>query len=168
MSLVMEYWFADYFGRIWLSVRRSERSPEDRPVACRIVAHGGSLSAGRLWAAQAFAARTWFAAMMASVILAIAVAFASASLPNGGWERATGYLLLALGGVVAISGAQMGMISYRRNQTSRYVLRSGPGAASKPSEAPRGLPRSSDFWIILAVALAGSALIFYSVSHPGA
>jgi hypothetical protein len=167
VSLIVEYWLADYLGRIWLRVRGYKTSQEDRS-ACRVVAHGGTMPAGRLWAVQAFAARTWFTAMVVSVILAIAVAFATQPLRTGIWSKVGDGLLLVLINLALISGAQMGMISYRRNQTSRYVLRSGPAAAAKPSEAPRGLPRRSDFWVILIVALAGSALIFYSVSHPSA
>ena len=164
----MEYWFADYFGRIWLRIWRRKQPLEGRTAGCRVVAHGGVLPAGQLWAVQEFAARAWFSVAFVSSALVGVVAIAGAALPKIGWRDTVAYFLLIPINIGIISGAQMGMISYRRNQTSRYVLRGGPKAASKPSEAPRGFPRSSDFWVILTISLIGSALIFYSGTHPRA
>jgi len=164
----MEYWFADYFGRTWLRIRGHEQSQEGRPDGCRVVAHGGVLPAGQLRAVQEFAARAWFSVAFISMALAGVVAIVGAALPKSDWRNTAAYLLLIPINIAIISAAQMGMISYRRNQTSRYVLRGGPKAASKPSEASRGWPRVGDFWIILAISLIGSGLIFYSVSHPRA
>jgi hypothetical protein len=162
----MEYWFADYFGRAWFRGRRS--AVDERLADCRTVAHGGTLPAGRLWAVQTFTARAWFLVAMGSAVLIGVIAIAGSPIPMGGWRSALADLILVLGNVIAISGAQMGMINYRRAQTARYVLRGGPFVAARPSQAARGIPRQRDFWIMLAVALAGSALIFYSKTHPSA
>ena len=144
--LMLEYWFAGQFGRVWQRVRRHGRSNQDILDACQVVAHGGTVPARKLWAVQAYAARMWFGAALASALIAV------------------GFLVVLLN-IPLISIAQMGMVSYRRNQTSRYVLRGGAMVGTKPSEAVRGLSRSSDFWVILAVTIVGSALIFYATAH---
>ncbi len=110
----------------------------------------------------------WFVAAMTWMAIALAVGFVAEALPRGSWRDALANALLGPGLLAVISASQVGMISYRRNQTTRYVLGGGPAAASRPAGARRGLPRRTDFWVILAVAVAGSVLIFYVSTHPSA
>jgi hypothetical protein len=133
--------------------------------ACQVVARGGTVPARKLWEVQAYEVRMWFGAAMTSLLAVIALAFATDPFQRGVSQQiVVGFLVVVLN-IPLISLAEMGMISYRRNQTSRYVLRGGAMAGSKPSEAARGLPRSSDFWVILAVTIVGSVLIFYGTVH---
>jgi hypothetical protein len=167
VALLMEYRLACYLGRAWdrLGGRRGRARGRGAAV-CEAVARGdSSLPAGDLGAAQEFAARMWLVAGFACVIAILAVAMVAEALPRGGWRDALADSLFGFGLVVAVSLAQMGMISYRRNQTTRYFLRLGPEAAAKPSGACRGLPRRSDFWLMLVIALAGSMLIFCADMH---
>jgi hypothetical protein len=110
----------------------------------------------------------WFVAAMAWVIVALAVGFVAEALPRGGWRDALANGLLGPGLLSLISAAQVGMISYRRNQTTRFVMQGGRAAAARPSEAKRGLPRRIDFWVILALTVAVSVLIFFVKTHPSA
>jgi hypothetical protein len=170
MALLIEYWLAGYVGRAWGRLRGGRGWSRGRgPAACAAVARGDrTLPAGDLVAAQEFAARMWFVAGLAGAVVIFVAALLAETLPRGGWRDGVAYALLAPGLVSVISLAEMGMISYRRNQTSRYVLRGGPRAAARPSGARRGLPRRADFWVILGIAVVGSVLIYYAKTHPSA
>ncbi len=170
MAIIVEYWLADRFGRAWLRLRKRERlALAEKMASCGVVAHGGRLPAGKLWKAQAFAALMWFRVAIVIAVFLGVIAIPAASLRNNGVRNVIADVVLVLGSIAVISGAQMGMISYRRNSTHRHILRAGPQSALKVLEdGARGLPRPGDFWLILAITLAGSALIFYSASHPSA
>jgi hypothetical protein len=107
----------------------------------------------------------WFVAGLAGAVAIFVVGMLAETLPRGGWRAGLAYALLGPGLVTVISLSEMGMISYRRNQTSRYVVRGGPAVAARPSGARRGLPRRADFWVILAIAVAGSVLIYYAKTY---
>jgi len=115
-----------------------------------------------------FGARMWFVAGLAGAVMIVVVGLLAEAIPRGGWRDGVGYALLGVSLLSVVSLSQMGMISYRRNQTSRYVVRGGPAAAARPSGARRGLSRRTDFWLILAIAVVGSVLIYYAKSHPSA
>ena len=170
MALLMDYRLAGCVGLAWGRVRGGRGWSNGRgPAACAAVARGDrKLSAGDLVTAQDFAARMWFLAAMACLVVTLAVGLLAEALPRGSWRDGLADALLGPGLAVVISLSQMGLISYRRNQTSRYVLRGGPQAAAKPSAARRGLPRRNDFWVILVIAVVGSVLIFYVKYHPSA
>ena len=164
--MALEYWFADHFSRALLVLRRNGRPAwHDRSAACQMAARGTGLPAGKLLAVQEFAVRMWAIAMAVGGAGFAVAALVGAALPGGGARIAASYLVLAFAVVGIIAMAEMSMISYRANQTRRYVLRGGQRAASALSEPPRGQPRSSDFWIIFAITLAGCLLIFYGLSH---
>jgi hypothetical protein len=123
------------------------------------------MPAGKLLAVQVFAAQMWALAMAVSGVGFAVVALGGAALPNGIWRDAAGYLILLFAAASIIAMTERSMISYRATQTRRYVLRGGHRAASAISEPPRGQPRTSDFWIIFAITLAGLILIFYGLSR---
>jgi len=64
--------------------------------------------------------------------------------------------------------AQMGLIRYRSNRIRFYLLKAGPQADDEPLPpgAP-GLPRRSDFWIMLVIAVTLFAIILYGTSALG-
>jgi len=64
--------------------------------------------------------------------------------------------------------AQMGLIRYRSNRIRFYLLKAGPQADDEPLPpgAP-GLPRRSDFWIMLVIAVTLFAIILYGSTRPG-
>jgi hypothetical protein len=166
----MEYWLACYVGRAWGRLSGGRGWSRGRgPAACAAVARGDStLPAGDLVAAQEFAARMWWVAGLAGAVVIFVVGLLAEAIPRGSWRDGVAYPLLGVALVSVISLSQMGMISYRRTQTSRYVIRGGPAAAARPSRARRGLPRRSDFWVMLVIAVAGSVLIYYAKAHPSA
>jgi hypothetical protein len=165
--LLIDYWVASQVGRFWWRLSGGRGWSRGRgPDACWAVARGGNaLPAGDVAAAQEFAARMWCVALGAWLVVILAVAFVAFPLPRGGWRDGLAHALLVPTFLGAISGAQMGMISFRRNQTTRYVLRGGSQAASRPSRARHGLPRRSDFWVMLVIAVAGAALLYYARTH---
>jgi hypothetical protein len=166
MSMALEYRFAEHFSRALLLLRRNGRPNwHDRSAACRMAARDVSLPAGKLLAVQEFAARMWVIAMAAGGAGFAVVVLAGYALPNGGVRTAASYLILICVVASIIAMAEMSMISYRANQTRRFVLRGGPQAALAMSQPQRGQPRGSDFWIIFAITLAGCLLIFYGLSH---
>jgi hypothetical protein len=169
-TLLIDYWLAGQVGRAWDRLRPGRGRTRGRgPAACDAVARGDrAIPAGDLVAAQEFAARMWFVVGLACLAVVFAVALPAEALPRGGWRDALADGLLAPGLLAVTSLSQMGLISYRRNQTSRYVLRGGPAAAARPSGARRGLPRRTDFWLILAIAIAVSVFIYYVRTYPSA
>ena len=64
--------------------------------------------------------------------------------------------------------AQMGLIRYRSTRIRFYLLKAGPQADDEPLPpgAP-GLPRRSDFWIMLVIAVAVFAIILYASTRLG-
>jgi hypothetical protein len=164
--MALEYWFADHFSRVLLLLRRNGRPTwHDRSAACRLAARGVGLPAGKLLAAQEFAAQMWVIAMAVGGAGFAVAALVGTVLPNGIWRDAAGYLIIIFEAAAIVALTERAMIGYRANQTRRYVLRGGPRAALAMSQPPRGQPRSSDFWVILAITLAGYILIFYGLSH---
>jgi hypothetical protein len=169
--LLIEYWLAAYVGRAWGRLRGDRRWSRGRAAAaCGAVARGNgtTLPAGDLAAAQEFAARMWFVAALACLVVMLGLGVLAEPLPRGSWRDGVADSLLGPGLLAVIALSQMGLISYRRNQTSRCVLRGGQAVAARPSEAHRGLPRRSDFWVMLAIAVVGSALIYYLKTHSSA
>lgn len=150
--MIVEYWLADYIGRAWPWLR-ARRNGSDGHADCRLIAHGGSLPAGRLWAVQLFAASAWTVAAMACAVLFAVTGVAGVALPRGILRDVAGYVLLAFVMLAIIAIGQIAMISYRGRQTQSYVRRGGSRAAAAMSEPRRGQPRAKDFWITLLVAI---------------
>jgi len=163
--VIAEYWIAGHLGRAWLAVCRHLRARlGGLPGECALVARGESLSAGRLWLVQDFAVRVWWRLAVAAIVLALPAGGSLALLSPGQvmWTVAA-VAVAVLSGVTGAALAQLGMIRYRSSQTGRYLLKAGPQAGSEPlPPGAAGLPRHSDFWVMLAVALAAFGVLFYA------
>jgi hypothetical protein len=59
------------------------------------------------------------------------------------------------------------LIRYRSNRIRFYLLKAGQQADDEPLPpgAP-GLPRGSDFWFMLVIAVAAFAIILYGSTRP--
>jgi hypothetical protein len=167
-NVIVEYWLAGWFGQAWLGLRRGLRSRlAQMPGRCRDVARGESLAADQLWRVQDFAVRVWWRFGMAAVLLILPVGGVVALLQPGrvGTDVGTS-LVFGLGCVMAVAGAQMALLRYRADRTRRHVLRGGPKAAGQPlPPGAAGLPRRSDFWVMLVISLAFCAVLISAAIH---
>ncbi|MGE5285615.1 MAG: hypothetical protein ACM3ML_00105 [Micromonosporaceae bacterium] len=166
--VIAEYWLACYLGRAWLWLQPSLRpAMEDLPDLCQRVAKGEQLPAGQLWEAQDFAVKVWWRAGLAVVLLIFPVIGLTAVLHPGHTGRNVGAdviaVLVCLGGVAA---AQMTLLRFRANRTRDQMARTEltESVHSLPQGA-LGLPRRSDFWVMLTIAIALFAALFYAGSH---
>lgn len=164
-SVMVEYWLASWFGRAWLGLHKGLRPLlGGLPGDCTLVARGEPLAAGRLWLAQDFAVRVWWRFGMVSISLLLPVIGLGAVLPPGRVVTDAGATIMTvLVCVTAIAGAQVGMLRYRSDRNRLYVRGAGPQAADEPLPAGApGLPRRSDFWVMLIIAVVVFGVLFYA------
>ena len=135
--MIVEYRIASYLGCIWHALHAMPKSG-DGPMRYRQVAQGAPLSAGELLTAQVFAARAWMLTAIAGGTLFFLAAVGGAALPGGTVRSAFAYLLLFFIGAAIAASVQMAMISYRKNQTRRYMLYGGPIAVQALSRPRSG------------------------------
>jgi hypothetical protein len=137
------------------------------PGECALVARGQPLAASRLFRAQDFAVRVWWRFGMVCISLAMAILVVVSTLPSRNARDWGVVFPVALIGVAAASMAQMGLIRYRSNRIRFYLLKAGPQADDEPLPpgAP-GLPRWSDFWVMLVIAVTVFAIILYGSTRP--
>lgn len=169
----MDYWLAGRMGRVWLWARPSLRAPlGDMPAACDALASGETVVAARTWRIQEFAVRVWARFAIVVILPAFAVIGAAAATQPGQIGRDVVAAIVGVLGVLMIIGlAQMGLLRYRADRTRRYLRQANPQAASEP--LPNGIaghPSRYDFWVMLAIALAACAIVWFASSrspHPG-
>jgi hypothetical protein len=162
--VIVEYWVAGHLGRVWLAaVRRPRAGLGGMPGECALVARGQSLPAGRLRLAQDFAVQIWWRLAVVAIVLAVAAGGSLAVLTAGQrWWTAAALVLAILSGITGVALAQIGMIRYRSGRTRLYLSQAGPQAESEPlPPGTPGLPRQSDFWVVLATAAAVFGILFY-------
>jgi len=162
--MMVEYWVAGKLGQVWLHVHGSLR-PEigDLPGECARVARGEQLPAGRLWLAQDFAVRVWWRFGMAMCLLCFPFGFAL------GLFSSVHIVATALTAVFAvlvccilISAAQGAMLRYRSDQNKLAWTVTGPSAEQEPlPQWSDGLPRKTDFWVIMVVVGMIGLILFY-------
>jgi hypothetical protein len=163
--MLVEYWLAGYIGRAWLWLRRGLRSASgDLPGLCAAVARRESVPAGTLWKVQDFAEMAWWGVSLAAIGVALVGGLAADALYGGAVPLAlivsAGPVLISLAGIAA---PQAIMIRYRSTRLQMYLRTAGAAAGWQP--LPRGslgLPRMSDFWAVLALAGAGTAILLYA------
>jgi hypothetical protein len=164
-----DYWFASWFGRIWLAARRRaglrELSP-GLPALCARVARGEQLSAGELGMAEDFATAMWWRSAMVAVIALGVIGVAAKGLLHGAALDAIDGLVLILGLYTAIALLQAVMAFARAAGNKAYLRRAGPGASQQPLPAGElGAPSRWDFWAVLVVGAALCAVIGYAGLH---
>jgi len=166
--VIVEYWLASYLGRAWLWLHKDLRPKlGELPGLCTMVAHRNSLGAGQLWRAQDFAVRVWWRSGMTAIVLVLPVIGIGAALRPGrvGTDVGTGVLL----GLVVLTGvalAQMGLLRYRADRTRSYLRRGGRQVGSEPlPPGAAGLPRWSDFWLMLLIAVAVFAILLFAATR---
>jgi hypothetical protein len=153
---MVDYWLADYFGRAWLWVRKG-LAPRLGHLAglCQAVARGESLPAGQLWQAQDFAVRIWWRFGMASVLALVVIGVTAKEVAQGAVLSAAVAVVATLLCFMAVAGAQVFMLRYRSDRTRLYLRKAGAAASEQPlPPGSPGLPRRSDFWLMLISALA--------------
>lgn len=161
----VEYWLAAKFGLVWLRLHSGLR-PElgVLPGECALLASGQMLPAARLYRAQGFAARVWWRAGMATVLLIFPVIGAAAALRAGrvGTDVAVS-LIFGLGCLAGVAMLLVGLLSFRSGQIRLYLLKAGPQAGDKPLPADSlGLPRRWDFWVMLVLAVVAFGILLYA------
>jgi hypothetical protein len=168
VAMILEYWFAMLFGRVWLWARPGLRSSLggtlDRSAA---IARGESLPASQLFHVQAFGVRAWSWFAIFSVIINGPVIAVSAIIRPGRWGTEVGGDLLAV--FLSLAGVGLGqmiLLRYRSDRTRSYIRINPLENTGKllPNGSP-GLPRRSDFWLAsVAGALLFAVLIYISSS----
>jgi len=168
MAVMVDYWLAAVFGKLWLRLHKGLRpSLAEMPGECDLLARGGVLSAGRLYRAQGFAARVWWRACMAAIILVFPVIGLSAAVHSYGaaTDVAVG-LVFCLGCLAGVAVLQMGLISFRCGQVRSYLRQAGPQAGAEPlPKGSLGLPTRCDFWVMLVIALGAFGILAYAGLH---
>jgi hypothetical protein len=165
--MLIDFWVAEYAGRVYLRLRPSQRRVwGDSSAACSVLAHGGELPGGELRKTQIFAAIIWFLLSVSSILLGGVVGFSGALLPNGWLWNAVGDLMAVLLAIGVVAIAQMAMINYRRTRSHRYLLRGGRASLGQPlPPGAGGLPRRRDFWVVLVVMLVLCYVLLMQALH---
>jgi amino acid transporter len=165
--MLFDYWFASFLGRAYLNFRESKRKAwGDSPCACNVIAHGGKLPARELVKTQIFAALIWYRFGVLSVFFMAVTGLAGVVIGLNRPQGAIVVLLAVFGGLAAFGIAQMGMINYRKNITHRHILRSGHDSSDRELQpGSRGLPRVSDFWLVLVVVAAVFSVVLVNAFH---
>jgi hypothetical protein len=163
--MLVEYWLAGYLGRAWLWLRRGLRSATGQlPGLCAAVAQGERLPAGTLWRVQDFAMTVWWGVGMAAMSTLVVGGLAADALFGGAVPLA---LVMSLGpGLISLFGiaaAQVAMIRYRSGRLQMYLRKAGAAAGWQPlPQGSPGLPRRSDFWLVLVFAAAGTSILLFA------
>lgn len=165
MAVMLEYWLAGKLGQLWLSLHKClQPTLGELPGECALLARGQQLTAGRLYRAQAFAARVWWRAGTAAVLLLFPVIGLSAALHPGRVGTDAGVTIIAILGCLAgVAMLQMGLLSFRSGVIRWYMLKAGPQAGDEPLPAGSfGLPTRWDFWVMLGIAAAAFGILLYA------
>jgi hypothetical protein len=156
---MVDYWLAGYFGRAWLWLRKGLRPRlNDLTGLSQMVARGEPLPASQLWQAQDFAVRVWWRFGMASVLSMVVVGIIAKAVAHGLVLDVAVGVVATLACLMAVAGAQVFMLRYRSDRTRLYIRKAGGPAGEEPlPPGSPGLPRRSDFWLMLisAVTLFG-------------
>jgi hypothetical protein len=170
--VLVDYWLAGHLGRVWLRLRKSMR-PErgDLPALCASVAHGATLSARTLYRVEDFAVTIWVWACATPIVCLLVGAVAASALSGSripvGIVAGIGSALLLL---FALAAAQIPTALYRGGRVRLYLSKAdlSAGALPLPPGSP-GLPRRSDFWtaLTLAVIVGGIIIIAGLRAAPG-
>jgi hypothetical protein len=172
LTVLVDYWLAGHLGREWLRLRKSMRSDRgDLPALCESVARGAILPARTLSRVEDFAATIWLWTSGTPMVCFLVGAVAAKALSGGaipfGIAAGVGSALLLL---FAIAGAQIATALYRGGRVRLFLNKAdgSAGALPLPPGSP-GLPRRSDFWIALtlAVIVGGVILIAGLRAAPG-
>ena len=163
--MLVEYWLADRFGRVWLRWHGSLRPVlGDLPGECARVARGEPLPAGRLWRAQDFAVRVWWRFGMVVCLLLFPCGFALGVLRH---VHVVATVMISvfygLGCVTGVAVGEAAMIRYRSNQNKLAWPAAGSSAQDEP--LPRwsdGSPRKADFWAIVLLMGALFLILLYA------
>jgi hypothetical protein len=164
-AVIMEYWLASLFGRVWLRLRPGLRSTlGELPLAALAVARGSVLPAGRLLRVQDFAARTWSRFAIVAILLIAPVIAVVAVINPGPWgTRIAVDIGMVFVGIAAVAGAQTILLRYRSHRTDAFVLRNLPDWETTPLPGGSlGLPRRSDFWLATGIAVVVFAIMLYA------
>ena len=164
-AVLMDYWLAEWMGRMWLRARPSLRdSWSDMPSTCHALAVGEVVSAAETWRAQEFALRVW--ARFAIVVLLPAfliIAVAAAVRPGQDGRNVAAAIVGILGTLMIVGLAQMGLLRYRADRTRRYLTAAGSQAAGEPlPDDADGRPRRYDFWVMLIITIAVCAILWFA------
>jgi hypothetical protein len=153
---MVDYWLADYFGRAWLRVHKGLAPGLGHLTGlCQAVARCEPLPAGQLWQAQDFAVRVWWRSGMASVLALVVIGITAKEVAQGAVLSAAVAVVATLSCFMAVAGAQVVMLRYRSDRTRLYLRKAGAPAREQPlPPGSPGLPRRSDFWLMLIITLA--------------
>jgi hypothetical protein len=167
--VIVEYWLAGVFGRVWLRLRPGLRSAlGEMPAKATEVARGASLPAVQLERVQDFGVRVWyrFAAVPLFLFVLVVVVAAVARPGPAGTGVAVDFILVLVF-VMAVGMVQVIMLRLRANRTAAFVrqrLRLAAGFGESLPAGSAGLPRRSDFWVSSSVAIAFCAVLWYASS----
>jgi len=163
--VLVDYWLAGHLGREWLQLRKGTRQERgDLPELCTSVARGAISPARTLWRVRDFAVMIWLRVSVTPMVFLLIGVVAMKVLSGGAIPFA-----IALGSaspllfLFGIAAAQIATAQYRGKHVRLYLNRAGrsAGALPLPPGSP-GLPRRSDFWIALALAVIVVAVLLVS------
>ena len=153
---MIDYWLAGYFGQAWLWLRKGLRPLlGDLTGLCQAVARAEPIPAGQLWRAQDFAVRVWWRFGMVSVLAMLVIGVIAKAAAHGPVLDVAVGVAVTLLCFMTVAGAQVLMIRYRSDRTRLYMSKADAGAGEQPlPPGSPGLPRRSDFWLMLISAVA--------------
>ena len=162
--MLVDYWLAAHLGRVWLRLRKGKRRDYgDLPGLCASVARGAVLPTWTLRRVQDFAGTMWLwvsvIPMVFLLVVGVALKALHGAIPFAVAIGLASPLLLIFG----IAAAQVVTVTYRVNRVRLYLIRAdrAAGALPMPPGSP-GVPRRSDFWIALALAVIVVAVLLVS------
>jgi hypothetical protein len=170
---MVQYWLAANLGELWLTLHKSLRPLlGELPGECALVARGRKLSAGRMYRAQAFAARVWWRTGITAALLVFPVIGASAALHGSQAATDVGVgVIFGLGCVAGVAMLQMGLLSFRSSQIRLYLVNAGANAREDPlPPGSLGQPTRWDFWVVFIIAVAVFGILLYAgtrTAHGG-
>jgi hypothetical protein len=155
--MMINFWLAARFGRIWLRVRKGHSAANRRlPDECMLVARGEPITAGRLLRAENFAANVWWGAGIAVCGLFVFAPITAVSIRGHLGGDVAAWVAGVAGSLVILFMSQMGYIRFQSYRLLFYLRRSGLDADDRPlAPGAPGRPRSTDFWM----TLGGSAIV---------
>ena len=159
---MIEYWVASLFGRWWLGVREpgGDRGASKAAVVGWVgsASRGVPLTAGELRLAQNYASGVWWGlGILSAVLLLPVIGIAAVLQPGPTGNNIVAGVMSVLVGVMTVALAQAGLINFRSGRTRDYLRRGSPDEPLPPGSA--GLPRRSDFWLVLVLALVVFAIL---------
>ena len=155
-TMIVEYWLAAIFGRVWVRVRPGSRVTLEHTLDWSAsVARGEQLPADKLLRVQDFGVRVWWRFLILSIVLFFPVIGVTALIRPGQWGAGVAAdVLIFCGCLAAVSVTQVILLRYRSDRTRAFVRRhrlpcghrlagGGAGASGRAASGPASWQKPS-------------------------